>query len=93
MAKIINAANAYTDKDIKTIISHFYGVPRTMIELSIWCTNNQDNTFRYGYYIPKIGYRKPVCYQNDRGQLIILRPEEYFEEEYLIDEKEAKKTK
>jgi len=90
MAKIIKVESIMKDNcfddGMKLLISKLYHVPTARIHCFPWSMDYEKNTVRFGWYLGKQGYKEPVAYQTERGEIEILSPSEYFMKKYVKEE-------
>lgn len=93
MAKIIrtekiNETSKTANDAIKEIVARTYGVKTICVTLNVWRYSWGDNTVKFGYWVP--GYSYPVAYQDEKGRIAVVKPEEYYEHyEILINDEGA----
>ena len=85
---IINIDRVYDVMDIKRIISREYGVRPKERNLELYERRYGSDRAAFGFYIGREGYDTPVCFQNENGQLEIIRKKDYFDQKYFKEMEE-----
>lgn len=74
MRKIGEEGRNYDDA-IREIIGRVWNTPRTLVKVDTFKFEWDTHRVVFGYWIPS--RRLPVAVQNEKGQIVVIRPNEY----------------